>query len=129
MSSSGRPSGAADDDVLEAVNEVRLRGRLSGDPEERDLPSGDVVVVLRLVVDRPTGARATHDTLECAAYSGRIRRTVLRWRHGDVVEVRGSLHRRFFRAGGGPVSRYEVQVAAGERVSSGRRGRRGTMAG
>jgi len=35
-----------------AVNEVRLRGRLAVEPEARALPSGDVVVACRLVVDR-----------------------------------------------------------------------------
>ncbi|MGD9956952.1 MAG: single-stranded DNA-binding protein [Candidatus Nanopelagicales bacterium] len=115
----------------DAVNEVRLRGRLSGDPEERELPSGDLVVVLRLVVDRPEGARASHDTLDCAAYSASVRRKLLRWGHGDVVEVTGALHRRFFRAGAVPVSRYEVEVGAATRVSaaSAGSGRRGTMAG
>lgn len=116
----------------DAVNEVRLRGRLSGDPEERELPSGDMVVVLRLVVDRPEGARASHDTLDCAAYAAGVRRKLLRWGHGDVVEVTGALHRRFFRAGAVPVSRYEVEVGAATRVASAASagsGRRGTMAG
>lgn len=128
---------AEDDDLLAAVNEVRLRGRLSGDPEERELPSGDLVVVLRLVVDRPAGARASHDTLDCAAYSAPVRRKLLRWTHGDVVELSGALHRRFFRAGAVPVSRYEVEVDGATRIPAGRApsGRaatskgRGTMAG
>ena len=34
------------------VNEVLLTGRVSGVPEERELPSGDRVVQLRLVVRR-----------------------------------------------------------------------------
>ena len=128
MSAAGKPrrgSGLTDEGP---VNEVLLRGRLSGDPEERELPSGDRVVVLRLVVDRPEGARASHDTLDCAAYASGVRRSLLRWRHGDVVEVRGSLHRRFFRAGAGPVSRYEVEVAAVRRVATAGTGR-GTMTG
>lgn len=127
---------AVRDDQQDALNEVRLRGRLSGDPEERELPSGDLVVVLRLVVDRPEGARASHDTLDCAAYAGSVRRKLLRWSHGDVVEVSGALRRRFFRAGAVPVSRYEIEVAAASRVASPRasgaasaRSRRGTMAG
>lgn len=122
-----------DDDARDAVNEVRLRGRLSGDPEERELPSGDLVVVLRLVVDRPAGARASHDTLDCAAYAAPVRRKLLRWQHGDVVELTGALHRRFSRAGAAPVSRYEVEVATAARVrpaarASGAKGR-GTMTG
>lgn len=114
-----------------AVNEVRLQGRISGDPQERDLPSGDAVVVFRIVVDRPSGGRATHDTIDCAAYSGRLRRSILRWTHGDVVQVGGSLHRRFFRAGAGagPVSRYEVEVASGARLATAAQRERGTMTG
>ncbi len=112
-----------------AVNEVRLQGRISGDPEERDLPSGDSVVVFRVVVDRPSGGRATHDTIDCAAYSGRLRRSILRWTHGDEVQVGGSLHRRFFRSGAGPVSRYEVEVASAARLATAAQRERGTMAG
>ena len=126
-------SGAATaEEKRDAINEVRLRGRLSGDPEERELPSGDLVVVLRLVVDRPEGARASHDTLDCAAYAAGVRRKLLRWGHGDVVELTGALHRRFFRAGAVPVSRYEVEVGTASRVaaaSAAGPGRRGTMAG
>jgi single-strand DNA-binding protein len=117
------------DTVDEVVNEVRLRGRLSGDPEERELPSGDSVVVFRVVVDRPPGGRATHDTIDCAAYAAKLRRSVLRWSHGDVVEISGALHRRFFRAGGGPVSRYEVEAAAVQRLATAAQRERGTMTG
>lgn len=119
MSAATKPRSGSGDAAGEPVNEVVLRGRLSGDPEDRELPSGDRVVVVRLVVDRPPGARASHDTLDCAAYASGVRRSLLRWRHGDVVEVRGSLHRRFFRAGAGPMSRYEVEVAAARRVATG----------
>jgi len=85
------------------------------------------------VVDRPEGARASHDTLDCAAYAGSVRRKLLRWSHGDVVEVSGALRRRFFHSGAVPVSRYEIEVAAASRVVPARaasgRSRRGTMAG
>lgn len=121
-------SAAERDDERGAINEVRLRGRLSGDPEERELPSGDLVVVLRLVVDRPAGARGSHDTLDCAAYAAPVRRKLLRWVHGDVVELTGALHRRFFRAGAVPVSRYEVEIATAARVAAASKAR-GTMTG
>ena len=41
----------------EWVNEVHLVGRVSSEPEERELPSGDVVVLFRLVVPRPAPGR------------------------------------------------------------------------
>jgi single-strand DNA-binding protein len=101
-----------DETAAEAVNEVHLAGRVSGDPEERVLPSGDVVWTFRLVVprDRPVG-RQRVDTLDCAVWGGRARRTVARWGDGDVVEVTGAVRRRFFAAGGGRASRVEVEVS------------------
>jgi len=36
-----------------AVNSVRLVGRVSAEPEHRELPSGDQLVQLRVVVARP----------------------------------------------------------------------------
>ena len=101
--------------VEAGVNEVRLVGRVSQPPEERVLPSGDSVWTFRLVVRRPAPAhersRTSVDALECAAWSARPRRTVSGWGPGDVVEVTGALRRRFFRSGGGPASRTEVEVA------------------
>ena len=94
------------------ANEVRLVGRVSGQPEERVLPSGDRLVNFRVVVvrDQPRG-RQTVDALECVAWSARSRRSVSRWGHGDVVELSGSLRRRFYRAGATTVSRVEVETS------------------
>ena len=127
MSAAVKPRNGSGGTADEPVNEVRLRGRLAGDPEERELPSGDRVVVLRSSSTGRRGhARAT--TPSTAPPTPAVRRRLLRWRHGDVVEVHGSLHRRFFRAGAGPVSRYEVDVAAARRVATAAAGR-GTMTG
>jgi len=94
------------------ANEVRLIGRVSGQPEERVLPSGDRLVSFRVVVarDRPRG-RQSVDALECVAWSARSRRSVSRWGDGDTVEVSGSLRRRFYRAGATTVSRVEVETS------------------
>ena len=99
------------DDALPA-NEVRLVGRVSGQPEERVLPSGDRLVTFRVVVAReqPRG-RQTVDALECVAWSARCRRSVSRWADGDIVELSGSLRRRFYRAGVATVSRVEVETS------------------
>jgi single-strand DNA-binding protein len=114
--------GVDDGDTLaettEGVNEVRLVGRISAGPEERVLPSGDVLWTFRLVVPRPP-ERATRqgvDALECAVWGGRVRRSVAGWGRGDVVEVTGAMRRRFFRTAGGPASRVEVEVAAGRLI-------------
>lgn len=102
-------------------NEVLLVGRLAAEPQERALPSGDVLTSFRLVVDRPAtrgdGPRAARvDTLDCVARAAGLRRTAQGWRPGDVLEVQGSLRRRFFRTAGGTGSRYEVEVARGKRL-------------
>ena len=109
-------------------NEVHLVGRLAGAPQERELPSGDLVVAFRLVVQRrpgrpaPDGVRVpTVDTIDCVAWTAGLRRTVLGLVEDDVVEVHGALRRRFWRAGAGAVSRYEVEAATVRRLSRRRR--------
>jgi single-strand DNA-binding protein len=97
------------------VNEVTLVGRLSRPAEEQVLPSGDEMWKFRVIVARQGAAasRASVDTLDCVVWAKRPARSVATWRTGDVVEVRGSLRRRFFApAGGGRVSRCEVEVAS-----------------
>lgn len=95
------------------VNEVRLRGRLSGDPVERELPSGDAVVTWRLVVPRDGGGV---DTVDCAAWSASARRAAHRLSDGDRADLSGRLRRRFWRSPAGPASRYEVEVLSVSRV-------------
>jgi single-strand DNA-binding protein len=99
-------------------NEVLLVGRVSADPESREMPSGDVLWTFRLVVRRPEGAgtRQSVDVLDCCAWTARTQRTVRAWREGDHVQVEGAVRRRFFRTGAGTVSRFEVEVSAGRRV-------------
>jgi single-strand DNA-binding protein len=106
------------------VNEVRLVGRVSGPPEERQLPSGDSLVSFRVVVERgPVAAaagrsRAKVDTLDCVAWAARVRRTVTSWQPGDVVEIDGAVRRRFRRTPAGPTSRVEIEVVRGRRRRS-----------
>lgn len=114
-----------DDEAVTMVNEVRLVGRVSQDPEERVLPSGDSLWTFRLVVGR-TGdrrtSRQTVDVLDCAVWGGRVLRSVSRWHAGDLVELSGAVRRRFFRGVAGTASRVEIEVGAGRlirRASSG----------
>jgi single-strand DNA-binding protein len=116
------------------VNDVSLRGRLAAAAEQRELPSGDLVVTFRLVVARPARAvrsasSARVDTLDCAVFGAAVRKRSLTWVAGDVIDVRGSLRRRFFRAAGGPASRYEVEVASATRVARALGRGRATMTG
>lgn len=108
-------SAAALDYAVEHLNEIHLVGRVSAAPTERTLPSGDVIAQWLLVVARPTpdsSGRNSSDVLECVARTAKLRRSVRAWTAGDVVELDGSLHRRFWRTPAGTVaSRYEVEAS------------------
>jgi single-strand DNA-binding protein len=106
------------------TNEVHLVGRLSADPQPRELPSGDLVVTFRLVVARETTTRSvtggrspTVDTIDCAAWTKRAQRSLRTCGPGDLVEVRGALRRRFWRTTHGPSSRSEVEVVTVRRTA------------
>lgn len=108
----------------QARNEVPLVGRVSAPAAPVELPSGDQLTSFRLVVDRgPSrrpvreGARVpTVDTFDCVAWTAALRRASLTWEVGDIVEVVGAARRRFFRAGGGVQSRFEIEVVKARRV-------------
>jgi single-strand DNA-binding protein len=106
---------------LATVNEVRLIGRLSLAAEEKELPSGDQLTAFRVVVNRPRdkrrGSRVQIDALECHTWVARVRRAAMTWQIGDVIEVNGSLRRRFFKTGGRLQSMTEVEVSSARRVS------------
>ena len=118
------PAGAGTQD---GRNDVLLVGRLPAAASSRELPSGDVLVQFRLVIpragsamDREVRPRApTVDTIDCVARRPGVQRSVRGWQTGDVVEVVGALRRRFWRAGGGPASRTEVEVERVRRLSRG----------
>ncbi|MDN5893079.1 MAG: single-stranded DNA-binding protein [Nocardioides sp.] len=97
------------------TNQVLLSGRLSRDPEEKVLPSGDSVWTLRVVVPRE-GDRKGVDWIDCSVWGGRVRRSVTGWAEGDDVEIQGALRRRFFRVSGAAVSRVEVEATAGRLI-------------
>lgn len=80
-----------------------------------------MITQFRLNVNRPEGeARARVDSVDCGTERARVRRTLERATPGDVIEVHGVLHRRFWRGPSGLGSRYEVRVEAA-RLMSGRR--------
>jgi single-stranded DNA-binding protein len=120
-------TGSADEASPESAgidhrNEVVLVGRMSSPALSRQLPSGDTVTTWRLVVERPPSARRPNqpvDVVDCGAWLSRVRRQVGGWQIGDVIEVHGSLRRRFWRTGtGAPTSRTEVEVSAVTRLIS-----------
>ena len=77
------------------------------------LPSGDRLTTFRVVVDRSPRRGATRrevDTIDCVASRPVVVRSLARVGPGDLVEVEGALHRRFWRGPAGPASRHEVEV-------------------
>ena len=84
------------------LNEVHLVGRLAIAPTTRELPSGDVLLSLRLVVGRVGGRKGapprspTVDTLDCAVWRADVRRRALSLQPGETIEIHGALRRRFW---------------------------------
>lgn len=114
---------AAATQTAESRNEVVLVGVVSGAPEVREMPSGDLLGTCRVVVARDVVRPRSDgkpgpsvDVIDCAAWSPRARRTVGAWEEGDLVEVRGALRRRFYKQAGATASRVEVEVSGGRRL-------------
>ena len=90
-------------------------GRVSAAPEVRSLSVGELVV-WRMAVERPRpadGARRS-DWITCVAASPGPGADVRGLRVGDVLEIHGTLRRRFWRSQHGPVTPLEVEVRRAE---------------
>lgn len=116
----------ADSEVDEHTNEVRIQGRVSGEPRHRTLPSGDEIVSIRVVVPRAgrgrpppgrPGARVTVDTIDCVAWTRGPQNAMAGLSSEDHVLVTGALRRRFWRAGASVASVFEVEVTCVRRVA------------
>ena len=97
-----------------SLNNVLLRGRVSGVPAERELPSGDHVVEFRIVVRRES--REGVDTLDIAAWSAKSRRKSLSLKTDEWVEISGAVHRRFWQAPTGLASRWQIEASEISRI-------------
>jgi single-strand DNA-binding protein len=108
---------------MNTANEVHLTGRLSASPQQRQLPSGDVVTSFRLVVPRTRAAlrrtRQRVDTVECSVWTARLRRSIAALTAGDEVAVTGELRRTFRRSARGVTSWVTVDVGHVRRVTDG----------
>lgn len=93
-------------------NDVVLRGRLSAPAELRPLPSGDVLLLFKLVVrretPRPRGPKS--DVITCVSTVRGLLTRAPAWEPDDVIEVEGALQRRFWRTPTGTAVAYEVAV-------------------
>ena len=97
-----------------SLNDVVLRGRVSQEAIEKELPSGDKVVEFRLMVTRDKQSGV--DTLDIAAWSAKSRRTALSLTPNEWVEVSGSIHRRFWSSPTGIASRWQVEALEISRI-------------
>jgi single-strand DNA-binding protein len=105
------------DESGEWTNEVRLVGRISIDAQERELPSGDRMAQLRVVVPRASDAGPGRvDTIDVACWSARTRRSARGLKAQDTVEVVGALRRRYIRTATVTVSRYELEALTLKRL-------------
>lgn len=107
------------------TNVVNISGRLTAQPEQRTLPSGDVLVTFRVSVRRrdtpmARGSKQSADWVDCVAVGARCRRSVAAWAVGDEVAVQGALRRRFYRTAAGATTRLEVEALAVRRLARAR---------
>lgn len=103
-----------DSDLDYSLNDLLLRGRVSAQAVEKELPSGDKVVEFRLIVSRLE--RGGVDTLDIAAWSSKMRRSALTLKEGEWIEISGSIHRRFWSSPTGVASRWQVEAAEIARI-------------
>jgi len=100
-------------------NDVVLRGRLSAPAELRPLPSGDTLLVFKLVIrrddPRPKGPKS--DTITCVSLNGALVKRASAWTTDEVVEVEGALQRRFWRTATGTAMTYEVNCRRARKVA------------
>lgn len=97
-----------------SLNDVVLRGRVSQEAVEKELPSGDKVVEFRLIVSRDKQSGV--DTLDIASWSAKSRRAALTLTPDEWIEVSGSIHRRFWSSPTGLASRWQVEAVEISRI-------------
>lgn len=91
-----------------SLNDCLLRGRVSAEATDRELPSGEHVVEFRLIITRQS--REGVDTLDIAAWSAKSRRSALSLKPGEWIEVAGSVRRRFWQGPAGLASRWQIEA-------------------
>jgi single-strand DNA-binding protein len=108
-------------------NEVLLEGRVTSQPTDRELPSGDRVVEFRIVIDRgkktarnkkdkKSEGRREVDSLDIAAWSASSRKRALLLQVDDWVAVEGAIRRRFWKVPSGVASRWQVEASVLRRL-------------
>lgn len=91
-----------------SLNDVLLRGRVSSQAIEKELPSGDKVNEFRIVITRHSSDGV--DTLDVATWTALLRRKASSLKVDDWVEVHGSIRRRFWNGPVGLASRWQIEA-------------------
>ncbi|ACZ88797.1 single-stranded DNA-binding protein [Streptosporangium roseum] len=98
-------------------NEVVLVGRLPEAVRIRSLQSGSTLGSWRVIVRRQQRGRGTRvDTIPCVSFEPEVTVVVAEWLPDDMVEVVGSLRRRWWGSEGSKSSGYEVEVRSVRRL-------------
>ncbi|GIH77163.1 single-stranded DNA-binding protein [Planobispora longispora] len=98
-------------------NEVVLAGRLPDLVQIKTLQSGTRFGSWRLIVRRQQRGRGARvDTIPCVSFEPGVVQSVAEWLPDDVVEVVGSLRRRWWGSQGSKASGYEVEVRSVKRL-------------
>jgi single-stranded DNA-binding protein len=93
---------------LRYLNKVNLVGRISESAKEKTLPSGDVLVEFRLIIERDD--REGVDTLDIATWPAQLKKRALKLQEEQWVRVKGVLRRRFWKTPTGVASRWQVEA-------------------
>ena len=95
-------------DIDLSLNDVLLRGRVTGEAVEKELPSGDKVSEFRIVISRSD--RDGVDTLDIAVWAAGLRRRAHSFKRDEWIEVSGSIRRRFWQSPTGLASRWQIEA-------------------
>ena len=95
-------------DIDLSLNDVLIRGRVTSEAVEKELPSGDKVSEFRLVITRDE--REGVDTLDIAAWSSKMRKKSSSLKVDDWIEVTGAIRRRFWKSPAGLASRWQIEA-------------------
>jgi single-stranded DNA-binding protein len=93
---------------LRYLNKVNLVGRISEPAKEKTLPSGDVLVEFRLIIERDD--REGVDTLDIATWPAQLKKRALKLEEDQWVGIKGVLRRRFWKTPSGVASRWQVEA-------------------
>ncbi|MBT2227292.1 single-stranded DNA-binding protein [Nonomuraea sp. NEAU-A123] len=94
-------------------NEVVLVGRLSATPEDKPLPSGDILTKWRLIVRRPhhRSDQTMTDSVPCATFDPEAAAFVRSLRPRDTMEIKGAFRCHVYGPTAAKIWRYEVEVS------------------